>query len=155
MKKIQLKSFFQHLILFVLIEVLFIFILFRELPETNILSAIGIWHSIYWVVLLLAAFWREKTHKVWQRFLATYTPVVAHLVMHLWVWVITLETYDIHAHEEEGGWLILWVIMLGVLIYRGEWLLHRNIHCETHHHKAHSHCVQKGHDECEDEDMWN
>ena len=79
----HIRSFGLHLLVFVLIEIIFVFLLFREIPQTNVFSAIGIGHLIYWIVLLLAGIWRVNTQQVWQRFLATYSPVLVHLAIHV------------------------------------------------------------------------
>ena len=154
MNHIQLRSFSLHLLLFVIIEIIFVFLLFREIPETNIFSAIGIGHTIYRVVLIWAALCREKAKKIWQRFLATYTPVLAHLVIHFRVGAETL-----YAHEtwtsSETIWTILWVIVVWVLIYRWEYLLHTKFHCDTHHQHVHKSCYEHGHHDCEEKHKQN
>jgi hypothetical protein len=116
MNSTQLKSYTFHLLLFVAIEIIFVFVLFREIPETNIFSAIGIGHTLYRIILLIAGFVRERSKRVWQRFLATYMPVVAHLVIHFWVGVETLHAHE-GEHHDETIWLLLGVIAVGVLIY--------------------------------------
>jgi hypothetical protein len=40
-------------------------------------------------------------------------------------------------------------LLFGVLIYIGEYLLHRKFHCDTHHHIAHEQCCKKWHEDCE------
>jgi len=99
-------SFLLHLLLFVAVEVIFVFILFRELPETNLLSAIGIGHISYWLIILFAGAIREHLHHVRQRFLATYLPIVYHVVVHLWIGVETIHAGEIH-REGEDIWIIV------------------------------------------------
>ena len=53
MKK-AFSRFGLHLLVFILIEVIFVLILFRELPETNLITLIGILHTSYWMILLFA-----------------------------------------------------------------------------------------------------
>gem|GEM_PF-6951446 len=54
-----------------------------------------------------------------------------------------------HDHHDEHSltWMIISVILLGGLIWAGEWYLHRVLHCKTHHASAHAHCQ----DDCERE----
>jgi hypothetical protein len=51
---IKLKSFLLHLGLFALIEIIFVLIVFREFPQTNLLTLIGVLHTSYRGVILLA-----------------------------------------------------------------------------------------------------
>lgn len=85
---------------------------------------------------------RIKLKTYWQRFLATYIPVVYHLLGHIYVGYITIETMkeQSHGHEHDLLWMILATISLGILIFVGEWLLHRKIHCDHCHQDAHVHC---------------
>jgi hypothetical protein len=53
MKK-AFSRFGLHLLVFIIIEVIFVLILFRELPETNLITLIGILHTSYWLILLFA-----------------------------------------------------------------------------------------------------
>ncbi len=146
------SSFRSHLLLFIVVEVLFVVILFREIPETHLLTMIGIGHVTYrWVVVLAGAI-RERLRHVWQRFLATYLPIVYHVVVHLRVGVETIHSGEAR-HPWEDLWIIVWAIVAWGIILWGEILLHRRSHCETHHVHAHKHCEDEGHDDCEDEDM--
>jgi hypothetical protein len=129
----------------------FVLLLFRELPETNLITLIGLLHTSYRAVLLVAGWLRSYLHRVWQKFLATYIPILYHLFTHLYAgWMAVSmqqekvgEIHDAH----ELPWMIGGALLLGVLIFVGEWMLHRNMHCATHHQKAHQHC----HDgECEE-----
>jgi hypothetical protein len=129
------------------IEVIFVFLIFREFLETDLLTAIGILHTSYWWVLLFAAWIREKCTKVWQRFLATYVPIVYHVIIHLIAWWISVEDMWQHHDEHSLLWIIIASISAGVLILVGEHLLHRTTHCETHHAAAHIHCHDE---ECEE-----
>ncbi len=141
------KSFLLHLLAFIAIEVIFVLILFREWPETNLYTMIGILHTSYRAILIIAGWMRERLARVWQKFLATYIPVLYHLAIHVYV---AVEAVHLH-HEEHHGehdmiWIFIGAVLLGILIYVGETLLHRKIHCDTHHADAHNHC----HDEdCE------
>ena len=149
MKRIAWLSFFTHLALFLFVEIIFIFIIFRELPETNLLTLIGILHTSYWFVLVVAGLLRENyAHLIWQKFLCTYIPVVYHVFTHILVGLITIEEMTQHNSAEHSmTWLIIGTICAWVLIALGEYRLHRTAHCETHHQEAHKHC----HDgSCED-----
>ena len=152
MKKENLTNFLNHLGLFLLVEIVFVLIIFREFPETSLLTLIGVLHTSYWIVILLAWFVREKyAYRVRQKFLCTYVPVVYHVVIHIVAGAMAVEEMAGHAHEQhhdEHSVLRLRVgtICAWVLIALGEYWLHRTRHCETHHVKAHVHCHDE---ECE------
>ncbi len=143
------RSFGLHLLLFVLVEVIFVFILFRELPETNLLTLIGVGHISYWLIILFAWAIREHLRHVRQRFLATYLPIVYHVVVHLRIGVETIHAWENH-HKGEEIRIIIWAIIAGGLILRWEILLHRKYHCDTHHAHTHEHCEEDGHTDCEE-----
>lgn len=148
--KLLSKNFLLHLLLFLVIEIIFVFLIFREFPETNLLSMIGVLHTSYWWVLIFAAWIRERCSKVWQRFLATYIPVLYHLAIHIIAGRVAIEEYGHGQHHDEQNllWMTIAAICTGILIFVGEYLLHRNVHCETHHADAHKHCHDE---ECESE----
>lgn len=143
MKK-ALSRFGLHLLVFICIEVIFVFILFRELPETNLITLIGILHTSYWLILIVAWWLREKMQKVWQKACCTFLPVIYHVFIHMYAWRAALEMHHEetgHAHDEhELGWMIAGALLLWVLIFAGEYLLHRKLHCDSHHETAHKHC---------------
>lgn len=143
----KINSFLKHLLIFICIEIVFVFLIFREWPETNIFTVTGIGHLIYWVIVIGAWILREKTIHVWQKFLCTYVPIVAHLVLHIYIGAEILHAHgDGEVHHDEEVWLYIWVVVAGILIYLWETWLHRTNHCATHHQDAHTRC----HDwECE------
>lgn len=149
------KSFSLHLLLFVVVEILFVVVIFHEFPETNVFTAIGVGHLAYWIIVLLAGIYRESVKHVWQRFLATYIPIVYHVALHLWIWVETLQAEEVYIDEHAGEhtWIVIWTIVAWLLILWWEWLLHRKFHCDTHHILAHAHCEEEGHDDCEDKHL--
>ena len=127
---------------FIVIEILFVFAVLHEFPEIGLFETLGIVHVSYWIMLIIAWFLREKFKKYRQRFLATYIPVVYHMLGHIYVGYATIESVEEHSHGDEHSllWMILATISLGVLIFVGEWLLHRKIHCDHCHQDAHAHC---------------
>lgn len=137
-----IKTFWIHLLFFIAIEVIFVLLLFRELPETNLITLIGVLHTSYWVILLFAWWLREKMHQVWKKALCTYLPVLYHLFIHLYAGRAALEMHhEEHAHDEhELIRMIAGAVLLGILIFVGEYLLHRKLHCDSHHISAHKHC---------------
>lgn len=149
MKKESVQNFLKHLGIFLVVEIVFVFIIFREFPSVSLLTMTGILHTSYWIVVILAWLIREKyAHRVWQKFLCTYLPIVYHVLIHLYIGMEVLHEAEEHghAHDEHGIWLIVVTLAAGVLIALGEYWLHRTTHCVTHHHKAHATC----HDEtCE------
>ena len=150
MKK-AFSRFGLHLLVFIIIEVIFVLILFRELPETNLITLIGILHTSYWLILIFAWRLREKMYNVRKKALCSYLPVLYHLFIHLYAGRAAIEMHHEevgHVHDEhELVRMIAWAVLLWVLIFVGEYLLHRKLHCDSHHEKAHKHC----HDEdCEE-----
>jgi len=139
----SLISLLKHILVFIVIEIIFVLILFKEFPETNLLSLIGILHTSYRWVLILFARLRQVVTLVRQKFTCTYVPILYHVGIHVYIWRATLET---HNHDEHSlMWIIAGAIWLWVLIAAGEWYLHRALHCQTHHSHTHYHCV----DDCE------
>lgn len=139
-------SFIKHLGVFVIIEIIFVLLLFREFPETNLYTLIGILHLSYWIILVLAGWLRERSRHVWQRFCCTYVPIVYHLAIHLYAGRAAIEIHSGEEHDEHSlTWMIIWALLLWGLIRAGEWYLHRALHCQTHHASAHAHCE----DDCE------
>lgn len=151
----SIKNFFWHLALFTCIEIIFVFIIFREFPQTNLLTLIGLLHTSYrWIVLLAWRLRERYAHLVRQKFLCTYLPVLYHVVIHVYVGIETVHEMSEHAgeHHDEHSmtWLIVGTISAWVLIALGEYWLHRTRHCDTHHLSAHKHCHDE---ECEDEHL--
>ena len=139
----------RHLLLYVVIEVFFVLLIFHEIPHIDILSSIGLWHLSYWFVMIFFGVVRKYVHHVWQRFVATYFPLLFHVVVHLWIGAELIESYQ----RNDGSilWIIFSVIILGILIYIGELLLHRKYHCDSHHGSLHKDCMKKWHVDCEKE----
>lgn len=140
--KIHLMTFCKHLGLFLVVEIIFALIIFREIPETNLLTMIGILHSSYWLIVIIAWLVRQSyTHKLWQKFLCTYVPILYHVAIHVYAGVVTIEHMHGHDHTEHSTvWIWLGVVCAWILIALGEYRLHRSIHCQTHHMDAHAHC---------------
>lgn len=97
-------TFLLHLGLFVLVELVFTVLIFRELPALSLLTSIGIVHCTYLVLVLIAGWLREETHPVWAKFLCTYVPIVIHVIGHVWVAELMVEEVieHTHAHEEHS-----------------------------------------------------
>ena len=141
MKKRHWSSFLQHLGLFLLVEIIFVFIIFRELPPISLVGLTWILHSSYWIVILSAGWIREHyAHRVWQKFLSTYLPIVYHVIIHIYIGVESFHELQNGHAEQSVMWLIIWVVAAGILIALGEYRLHRTSHCATHHKKTHLHC---------------
>lgn len=141
MKK-KIWTILSHMLVFIIIEILFVFAVLHEFPEVSLFEKLGIVHISYWLILIAAGFWREKLQKYRQKFLATYLPVVYHMLGHIYIWYATIESVEAHSHWDEHSllWIVLATISLGVLIFVGEWLLHRKTHCDHCHQDAHAHC---------------
>ena len=147
-RKQKTLVFLLHLGFFLVVEMIFVILIFHEIPETNLFTEMGVLHLSYRWILIIAGMRRERSTKVFWRFLATYLPIVYHLGIHLFIGWKTLELYQASEHHNIT-WLITGVIATGFLIYRWENLLHRKYHCDTHHHKAHKKCSKHGHGDCE------
>ena len=102
------QALLKHLVVFLLIEIVFVLILFREFPETNLISLIGILHLSYWIVILAAGWLRERCTRIWQKFLCTYVPVLYHLAIHLYAGRVAIEMHE-EAHHDEHS--IVWMIV--------------------------------------------
>ena len=138
-KKSHLTNFLKHLWLFLLVEIIFVFLVFREFPPFNLLTLTGILHTSYRAIILWAWILREYFHTVWKKFLATYIPLVYHVFIHLYVGFETVEQLG-KEHENESISIIIATILVGALIAYGEYRLHRKDHCDTHHLRTHKHC---------------
>ena len=151
----NLKSLLWHIGLFVLVEIVFVLIVFREFPETNLYTKIGIAHIIYRCIVLLCALWRSKAKTVNTRAIALWTPIVIHLLIHIWIWRETVAEHSDHDHWHEYHWseelirLIIGTVVAGIIIYLWEKYLHRAHHCDTHHTHAHQDCIDSNHGNCE------
>jgi hypothetical protein len=138
--KQSLKNFGLHLLVFILIEIIFVLLVFREFPETNFITLIGILHTTYWIILLIAWRLREKVTTIWQKWLCTFVPLVYHLFIHIYATRAAIDMHHHDHHDHDMIWMIVWVVVLWVLIFVWEYVLHRKIHCDTHHADAHKHC---------------
>jgi len=137
MKK-KLISRISHLLLFIVIELLFVFLILRELPSVSLFSLIWIVHLVYRASIILAGIVRESLHKLRQKIIASYFPILLHVAGHILVIFKTVEHVHEHSHEKHNIiWLIVTTISVGALIVLWEWLLHRKIHCDHCHHKFH------------------
>lgn len=139
MKKKSIISSLLHLLLFVIVEIFFVFIILKEFPEVSFFEDLWIIHFIYWISIFVAWYVRENIKSYQVKFLFSYIPVVFHIVWHLYLWEITLEQIDQHSHSSDF-WLIVSTICLWIFIFVWEYLLHRKYHCEHNHDKVHKHC---------------
>jgi len=89
MKK-KLLSSFLHIIAFVIAEILFVFIILHEFPEVNFFEYLWIIHLLYWFSIFVAWYIRELVNNYKIKFLASYSPVVFHIMGHLYIWEKTI-----------------------------------------------------------------
>lgn len=150
---ISFRSLFLHIALFIIVEILFVLIVFREFPAIDLYTTIWIAHLVYWSIVLLCSFWREKAKTIYTRTLALWTPMVVHLGIHIWIWIATVEEHSQwHEHEHHSDeiiWLVIWTLVAWGLIYVGEKLIHKHQHCTTHHNWVHKNCIEEHHWACE------
>lgn len=140
MKK-KLLSSFLHVIVFVIVEILFVFIILHEFPEVNFFEYLWIIHLLYWLSIFVAWYIRELVNSYKIKFLATYLPVVFHIIGHLYIWEKTIQNIKNHSHFNEF-WLIISTICLWIFIFIWEYLLHKKYHCEHCHSEVHKHCKE-------------
>ena len=95
--KNKIRTISSHILVFVLIEILFVFVVLHEFPEVGLFEKIGIVHITYWILVIGAGFLRERLHKYRQKFLATYLPVVFHMAGHIYVGYATIESVEAHS----------------------------------------------------------
>lgn len=145
----NLKTLIRHMLLFIGIEILFVFAVLHEFPEIRLFETLGIVHISYWILLIIAGYIRETLTRYWQKFLATYLPVLYHMIGHVYIGYVTIESVEAHNKGHEHGllWMILATASLGVLIFVGERLLHRTTHCDHHHQSVHKHCKEEHKDD--------
>lgn len=142
------KNLFYYLLWFVAIEIIFLLLIFREVPHIWLFSAIWILHLLFFISIFISWYLRVKSDNLILKFIYTYTPVVLHLIIHIivWLWLLHLfeHSHSHHHHDEhEIIWMIIWVIIAWIIIFIWEKLLHNKVHCETHHQKLHKSCHDK------------
>jgi len=137
-------SILSHIWLFIAVEILFVFIILKELPEISLVTTIWIIHLIYWLSIVVIWFFRIYIKKLWQKILATYLPVIFHILWHIYIGIVTVEyvTKEIDHTEHSLTWLIIATLSVGVIIIFGEWLLHKKVHCDNCHHEIHKDCKE-------------
>lgn len=144
MKKKSIVSLFLHLLLFVVVEIIFVFLILREFPEVSFFEDLWIIHLAYWISIFVAWFTREHINSYQVKFLFTYTPVVFHIFWHLYIWEKTIWFIENNWHTPSSNfWLIISTISVWILIFIWEYLLHKKYHCDHHHDKVHKHCKEE------------
>lgn len=138
MKKRLLNS-LLHILLFICIEVAFVFIVLHEFPEVSFFEELWIIHLIYWLLIFIAWYLRDIFKSYKTKFVATYLPLLFHVFWHFYVWHETIYLIDKHNNHSDI-WLIVSTIILWIFIFIWEYLLHNKYHCESHHDKVHKHC---------------
>lgn len=137
----KLISSFLHILVFVIIEISFVFVILHEFPEVSFFEDLWIIHLSYWLFIFIAWYIRESINNYKVRFFATYSPVVFHIVWHLYLWEETIKHIEVQSHTTEI-WLVISTIVLWIFIFIWEYLLHKRYHCEHHHAKTHKHCKE-------------
>lgn len=140
MKK-RLFSSLLHILIFVIIEIAFIMIILHEFPAVSFFEKIWIIHLFYWIAIFVAGYIRESMRSFQTRFLATYLPILIHVLGHLYIGHETLEIATQHT-EHSNIWILVSTFVLWIFIFVGEYLLHNKYHCETHHESVHKSCKE-------------
>lgn len=144
MKK-NIRSLFAHISVFVIIEIIFVLLILHEFPKVSLLNTVWIIHLVYWFVLVIAGILRDKIKPYRWKFLATYLPVLLHIGWHVYIVYLTVDTVlqDDHAPQHDSLLrLIITTLGLWVLIFFGEWLLHKKQHCDSCHAETHKNCTE-------------
>ena len=97
--KNKILTFLKHLWLFVVIELLFVLIIFHEVPSFTVFSIIWIVHIAYFIIVIVAWIVRENIQSLIGKFFCTYWPIIFHIVGHIYVWYITIEEELKHIHK--------------------------------------------------------
>lgn len=139
------KNIFTYLLLFIVIEALLIFIVFREIPHVSLFTTMWILHILFFTSIVICWFFRLKATKIRTKFIFTYLPLIFHLINHIiisfWIFYIFNDIIYNHSHDNnEIIWMILSVIFIWIFIFIWEYLIHKKTHCETHHNKVHKKC---------------
>lgn len=111
MNTTSLKNFAQHLGIFLVVEIIFVFIIFREFPSVSLLTMTGLLHLSYWIIVIVAGVIRERyAHRVWQKFLCTYLPLIYHVLIHIYMGMETIHVMEEtgHHHDEHS---LTWIII--------------------------------------------
>ncbi len=145
----KIKHLLQHITLFVVVEFLFVLLIFREVPSINVISITGIGHILYRLLVLCLGWLHDRVQEVWQKFLLTFMPIVAHVAVHILVTIGAFHEYHEYHSEYSITRMVIAAIVAGIVIFAGEYLLHRKTHCDTHHQSAHKKCQTSGHGQCE------
>lgn len=134
-QKSQFQSALLHLIIFVFIEVAFVFIVLHEFPNIAFFEWLGILHLVYWIMIIFAGFIREKLHRFYLKFLATFLPLFIHVLWHVYI------GHDALEHGHISWWWLWWAtVILGIFILVGEYILHNYMRYKRHHQKIHKEC---------------
>jgi len=137
-------KFFYHLCLFVSVEFVFAILIFHQLPSFSVVTTIWIVHIVYFLSIIIAWFVRESVQGVWSRFFCTYTPILFHVLWHIFVAEVMIEEALEHQeHWHNMFWTITATIIVGILIAIWERLLHRKEHCDVCHKEVHQNCKQE------------
>ncbi len=144
MKKNRIISSLLHVLLFVIVEILFVFLILNEFPEVSFFEELWVIHLIYWISIFVAWFLREHIKSYIVKFYMTYIPVVFHIAGHLYIWEKTIEQIENQTRIHTSDfWLIISTICLWIFIFIWEYLLHKKYHCEHSHAKVHKHCKEE------------
>lgn len=135
-----LKKIWMHLWLFLLVEIVFVVIIFREFPPFNLLTLAGILHTSYWIVVLIAWLIRNSIQELWKKIVITYFPIVFHVVIHIYMWIISIEDMHEHGirHENELLRIVIGSLVAWFIIWFWEYLLHQKEKLEDHHRLYHA-----------------
>lgn len=122
--KNALKNFLCHMLFFVAVELLLVYLIFNEWPTTHFFTWLGLSHVIYFISLPFFGWWRINTKKLLSKIGATISPLILHLIVHL---VPFWGEMDHHCHVScVHEYDIIWgIVFIAFIIVCGEYFLHR------------------------------
>jgi len=138
-----MKQFFSSLlgsmIVFGLVEILFVLFIFHEIHIGDFATLSGVLHLSYWLVVLGCGWLRTRWSNVLFKAICTWFPIVYHVLLH-----VVMAGYLVHTHHDGHDHSLMMLIVLSIislgLVFAWEYVIHRRWHCVTHHDHAHVHC---------------
>lgn len=121
--KNALKNFLCHMLFFVAVELLLVYLIFNEWPTTHFFTWLGLSHVIYFISLPFFGWWRIKEKNLIGKIGATTLPLVLHVIVHLVPFVDEMDHH--YGHEHNMVWVIIMLIIAFTVIMCGEYLLHK------------------------------
>ena len=124
----KFKKLFQHFIFFIVVEIILVWIAFREFPFLELFSVVGIGHLMFYISLLLCAWIRIHCKKLSLKMLASLCPLLLHMMMHIVALIMEYDHHISHHQCDHHGMyysMIAIVILSVFLIVIVEYVIHK------------------------------